>query len=210
MPSETRLRDTRPNAKAVATNPRDTRPIRTPKNSGLHSAVPRLRLQGKIGLSADEKRAARYFRTARAPLYSPTTGPVPGSLACDCAPLMTTPTFAFVAAPSAEAQAALAELKSRYGEADPVRAEILVVLGGDGTMLESLHRHMGRQVRIFGMNCGTVGFLMNRYSADGLPERLARGQMVTLHPLEMRAKTVDGTEQVRLAINEVSLLRELA
>jgi NAD+ kinase len=123
---------------------------------------------------------------------------------------MATPTFAFVAAPTAEAQAALAELKSRYGEADPVHAEILVVLGGDGTMLETLHRHMGRAVRIFGMNCGTVGFLMNRYSADGLPERLERGLQVTLHPLEMRAKTVDGTEQVRLAINEVSLLRELA
>ncbi|MES1152489.1 MAG: NAD(+)/NADH kinase, partial [Dongia sp.] len=75
---------------------------------------------------------------------------------------MATPTFAFVAAPTAEAQAALAELKSRYGEADPVHAEILVVLGGDGTMLETLHRHMGRAVRIFGMNCGTVGFLMNR------------------------------------------------
>src|SRR5256885_13058196 len=87
---------------------------------------------------------------------------------------MATPTFAFVAAPTAEAQAALAELKSRYGEADPVHAEILVVLGGDGTMLETLHRHMGRSVNIFGMNCGTVGFLMNRYSADGLPERLAR------------------------------------
>ena len=123
---------------------------------------------------------------------------------------MAKPTFAFVAAPSAEAQAALAELKSRYGEADPVHAEILVVLGGDGTMLETLHRHMGRQVRIFGMNCGNVGFLMNRYSVDDLVERLERAQLVTLHPLEMRAKTTDGSEQVRLAINEVSLLRELA
>ncbi len=123
---------------------------------------------------------------------------------------MAKPTFAFVAAPSAEAQAALAELKSRYGEADPVHAEILVVLGGDGTMLETLHRHMGRQVRIFGMNCGTVGFLMNRYSTEDLVERLERAQLVTLHPLEMRAKTTDGSEQVRLAINEVSLLRELA
>jgi NAD+ kinase len=123
---------------------------------------------------------------------------------------MAKPTFAFVAAPSAEAQAALAELKSRYGEADPVHAEILVVLGGDGTMLETLHRHMGRQVSIFGMNCGTVGFLMNRYSTDDLVERLERAQLVTLHPLEMRAKTTDGSEQVRLAINEVSLLRELA
>src|SRR5262249_49067220 len=110
---------------------------------------------------------SRYFRRPRAPLYSATTGqcrdpalqPHPVSLHRP----RTNPTFAFVAAPSAEAQAALAELKSRYGEADPVHAEILVVLGGDGTMLETLHRHMGRQVRIFGMNCGTVGFLMNRY-----------------------------------------------
>ncbi|HEY4164579.1 MAG TPA: NAD kinase [Dongiaceae bacterium] len=123
---------------------------------------------------------------------------------------MAIPTFAFVAAPSAEAQSALAELKSRYGEADPAYADTVVVLGGDGTMLETLHRHMGRAVRIFGMNCGTVGFLMNRYSTEDLLERLEKAQQVTLHPLEMRAKTLDGTEQVRLAINEVSLLREMA
>jgi NAD+ kinase len=122
---------------------------------------------------------------------------------------MANPTFAFVAAPSAEAQAALAELKSRYGEADPVHAEILVVLGGDGTMLETLHRHMGRQVRIFGMNCGTVGFLMNHWREGGsLTSKLARATRIAVAPLHMTAITQDGAHHVHNAINEVSLLRE--
>jgi NAD+ kinase len=120
------------------------------------------------------------------------------------------PSFAFVAGNSEEAKAALAELTARYGSADPVRAEVLVVLGGDGTMLRALHNNMGRAVRIFGMNCGTVGFLMNRYSVDGLAERLKNAQIVTLHPLEMRTKSADGSERVALAINEVSLLRQTA
>jgi NAD+ kinase len=117
--------------------------------------------------------------------------------------------IAFVAAESPDAQAALRELTARYGPGDP-NAETIVVLGGDGTMLRALHDTMTRPVRIFGMNCGTVGFLMNRYDAAGLAERIARAEQVTLHPLQMVAKTSDGVEHRLLAVNEVSLLRESA
>lgn len=122
---------------------------------------------------------------------------------------MSIPSIAFVAAESPDAQAALADLTARYGAGDE-NAEVIVVLGGDGTMLRALHDTMNRPVRIFGMNCGTVGFLMNRYDAAGLPERIARAEQVTLHPLLMIAKTSDGIEHKLVAINEVSLLRESA
>lgn len=118
--------------------------------------------------------------------------------------------MAFVAAESPDAQAALADLTARYGRGDPQNAEIIVVLGGDGTMLRALHDTMNRPVRIFGMNCGTVGFLMNRYDPASLPERLARAQTVVLHPLQLTARTSDGSEHRLVAINEVSLLRETA
>lgn len=117
--------------------------------------------------------------------------------------------IAFFAAESPDAQAALAELTARYGPGAP-DAETIVVLGGDGTMLRALHDTMNRPVRIFGMNCGTVGFLMNRYDATGLTERIARAEKVVLHPLQMVAKTSDGAEHRLVAINEVSLLRESA
>lgn len=117
--------------------------------------------------------------------------------------------IAFFAAESPDAQAALAELTARYGPGDP-NAETVIVLGGDGTMLRALHDTMNRPARIFGMNCGTVGFLMNRYDAVGLTERVARAEKVVLHPLQMVAKTSDGTEHRLVAVNEVSLLRESA
>lgn len=114
-----------------------------------------------------------------------------------------------MAAESPDAQAALADLTARYGPGDP-SADNIVVLGGDGTMLRALHDTLNRPVRIFGMNCGTVGFLMNRYDPAGLPERVARAEQVTLHPLQMTAKSSDGIEHRLVAINEVSLLRESA
>lgn len=123
---------------------------------------------------------------------------------------MSTPSIAFFAAESPDAQAARAELVARYGAGNPASAEVFVVLGGDGTMLRALHDTMDRPVRIFGMNCGTVGFLMNRYDREGLLERIRRAEEVILHPLQLTAKTGDGKEHRLVAINEVSLLRESA
>ncbi|MGH6932940.1 MAG: NAD(+)/NADH kinase, partial [Dongiaceae bacterium] len=119
-----------------------------------------------------------------------------------------TPRFAFLAANTPEARRARQRLIARYGAADPGRAAVIVALGGDGFMLQTLHRFMGRKVGIFGMNCGTIGFLMNRYDEAGLPARLAKAQTVRLHPLRMIARTAAGRTRRAHAINEVSLLRE--
>jgi NAD+ kinase len=116
--------------------------------------------------------------------------------------------FAFTAAATDEARAALKRLEAAYGTCDPERAEMVVALGGDGFMLETLHRFMPRGVPIFGMNCGTVGFLMNRYEENDLPARLQRAHDHHLHPLLMVARTVGGRSVRAHAINEVSLLRE--
>jgi NAD+ kinase len=83
-----------------------------------------------------------------------------------------------------------------------------VALGGDGFMLETLHRHLERHLPIFGMHRGSVGFLMNSYSPDGLMERLIQTDPVRLHPLTMTAICADGRTQTALAINEVALLRQ--
>jgi NAD+ kinase len=116
--------------------------------------------------------------------------------------------IAFVAAATSEAATARERLGKRYANVDPDRAEIIVALGGDGHMLETLHHQLDRPVAIYGMNCGTVGFLMNQYGEDGLQERLSRAQAVKLRPLLMEARTLaDGTVQA-IAINEVALLRE--
>lgn len=116
--------------------------------------------------------------------------------------------IAFLAAPTEVARAAQDALAARYGAAPLDRAEIVVALGGDGMMLETQHRLLGRNLPVYGMNCGSVGFLMNDYREDGLPERLAAAQAATLHPLRMRAFTAGGEPAEALAINEVSLLRE--
>lgn len=123
---------------------------------------------------------------------------------------MTAPTIAFIAADTAEAREAETRLLARYGKQDRQSADILVVLGGDGTMLRTLHECMSRPRPIFGMHCGTVGFLMNRYDVEDLPARLVAAKRARLHPLLMRAKDKDGNEQRALAINEVSLLRQTA
>ena len=107
-----------------------------------------------------------------------------------------------------EAQAACARLEARYGQIAPEDAEVIVALGGDGFMLESLHRSIETGTPIFGMNWGTVGFLMNDYAEDGLVERIAAARQTVIHPLAMTATTVDGREAKALAINEVSMLRE--
>ena len=116
--------------------------------------------------------------------------------------------IAFVAAEGDVAQSALAQLKERYKASTPADADLVVVLGGDGFMLQTLHGLMGRNVPIFGMNRGSVGFLLNEYREDGLVERLQNAVRVTLHPLRMTATTVDGRKSQAIAINEVSLLRQ--
>ena len=116
--------------------------------------------------------------------------------------------IAFLAAPTEVARAAQDRLTAIHGAASLDRAEIVVALGGDGMMLETQHRLLGRNLPVYGMNCGSVGFLMNDYREDGLAERLAAAQAATLHPLRMRAFTGAATPTEALAINEVSLLRE--
>jgi NAD+ kinase len=116
--------------------------------------------------------------------------------------------IAFVAADSTPARAALRELKRAYGAVAPNKADIVVALGGDGFMLESLHKHLRRKVPIYGMHRGSIGFLMNNYAVDRLPERLARATPVTLHPLRMTVENVNGKRSQALAFNEVSLLRQ--
>ncbi len=100
--------------------------------------------------------------------------------------------IAFLAADGDVAQAALERLTQRYNAAAPEQADVVVVLGGDGFMLQTLHAFMGNGVPIFGMNRGSVGFLLNEYREDGLLERLKAAVRVTLHPLRMAAQTVDG------------------
>jgi NAD+ kinase len=117
-------------------------------------------------------------------------------------------TIAIVASDAPAAQEALAELTALYGDASPDAADIIVALGGDGFLLETLHRYLERGVPIFGMHRGSVGFLMNGYEAAGLRERLERATPVRILPLEMCARDVKGAERTALAFNEVSLLRE--
>ena len=116
--------------------------------------------------------------------------------------------IAFVAARGDAAQAALKDLEARYPHVGAREADAIVALGGDGLMLETLHAHMTRDVPIYGMNRGTVGFLMNEYREEGLVERLAAASTVRLNPLKMKARAVRGTVVEAFAVNEVSLLRE--
>jgi len=116
--------------------------------------------------------------------------------------------IAIVAAQTENAEEARAELLTRYKTVSPERADIIVALGGDGFMLETLHRYLDRNVPIYGMNRGTVGFLMNNFDLENLTDRIARAQKAELHPLHMRATSMTGVTSDALAINEVSLLRE--
>ncbi|MGF1500650.1 MAG: NAD kinase [Paracoccaceae bacterium] len=116
--------------------------------------------------------------------------------------------ISFLASDAPEAQASCAALRARYGHVPPDEAEVIVALGGDGFMLHTLHGTMRYAVPVYGMNRGTVGFLMNDYCADGLRERLAAARDVRINPLQMRARDVRGVLTEALAINEVSILRE--
>ncbi|MEO9191155.1 MAG: NAD kinase [Acetobacteraceae bacterium] len=117
--------------------------------------------------------------------------------------------LAIVAAPTVLAREARDRLAAAFGDCKFDEADIIVALGGDGTMLETLHRVLGRAVPVYGMNCGSVGFMMNPFIEAGLLERLALAQAAVLHPLRMHAVTATGAVEEALAFNEVSLLRQL-
>ena len=115
--------------------------------------------------------------------------------------------MAFLSSGTLDAEGAMAELSAAYGNVPPETADVIVALGGDGLMLQVLHRFMGTRKPIYGMNRGSVGFLMNEYSAEGLSERLAAAKPSIVHPLTMRATDVNGEVMNARAINEVSVLR---
>lgn len=115
--------------------------------------------------------------------------------------------IAFRASNAPMAQTAQRMLKERHGDAALDQADVLVALGGDGFMLQMLNETRGMDLPVYGMNCGTIGFLMNAYSPDGLETRLARAEEAVIHPLAMVALGVDGEMHRAHAINEVSLLR---
>jgi NAD+ kinase len=115
--------------------------------------------------------------------------------------------ISFVASETPEAQAARAKLVERYGDADPAEAEVIVALGGDGLMLQTLHRFMGTAKPIYGMNRGSVGFLMNEFRERGLRQKLEAAHRSVVHPLAMTAVDCKGKRVEARAINEVSLFR---
>jgi NAD+ kinase len=115
--------------------------------------------------------------------------------------------IAFVSSNTPEAEQARARLSARYGNAQPEEADVIVALGGDGLMLQTLHRFMHAHIPIYGMHRGTVGFLMNEYREEELPERLGNAKTNMIHPLRMKALHTDGTQGKALAINEVSIFR---
>lgn len=115
--------------------------------------------------------------------------------------------IAFLASEAPSARAAQSTLVQRYGTVPEGQADVIVALGGDGFMLHTLHRTQGLNVPVYGMNRGTVGFLMNEYGEADLMDRLAAAGEEEINPLSMHAESADGTLHHALAINEVSLLR---
>lgn len=113
----------------------------------------------------------------------------------------------FTASDSKIAQEALARLSARYGMVPMEKANVIVALGGDGFMLQTLHATEHLDVPVYGMNCGTIGFLMNEFDEEGLVERLGEAVEEVINPLVMSAQSADGTKHEALAINEVSMIR---
>jgi len=116
--------------------------------------------------------------------------------------------IAFLASDTPDAQSAVRDLVARYGGVDPDSADVVVALGGDGFMLATQHRFMNTGMPVYGMNKGTIGFLMNEFSEEELPERLARSTQRVIRPLDMAAEDAAGEVHRAKAINEVSLLRQ--
>ena len=118
--------------------------------------------------------------------------------------------IALIAGSTPEAREAYERLQGRYGNVEPNDADVIVALGGDGLMLQTLHKFMNSGKPIYGMQRGTVGFLMNDFSIDNLIERLTAAQITVIHPLVMRARDSAGRMHEHRAINEVSLFRQSA
>lgn len=116
--------------------------------------------------------------------------------------------IAFCASGAPVAQDAFSRLTALYGQVAEKDADVIVALGGDGFMLQTLHRTKELRAPVYGMNRGTVGFMMNNYEEDGLIDRLCQAEEEEINPLEMKAERKDGTTYKILAINEVSLLRQ--
>ena len=112
----------------------------------------------------------------------------------------------FAASDRPEAQAACARLKALYGAA--TKPDVVVALGGDGFLLQTVHKYLNDGIPIFGMNRGSVGFLLNDFSEDNLLERILKSESTLISPLKMHAWSRDGSEHKALAFNEVSLLRQ--
>ena len=118
------------------------------------------------------------------------------------------PRIAFLASNADGARQALDDLTARHAQHAPDAADVLVALGGDGFMLQTLHRYAALGKPVYGMKLGTVGFLMNQHRTQGLEERIAAAEPAVLRPLEMQAQTESGASVSSLAYNEVSLLRQ--
>ena len=118
--------------------------------------------------------------------------------------------IAFVASHTPEAREAYGRLEKRYGNADPAKADVIVALGGDGLMLQTLHKFMNSGKPIYGMHRGTIGFLMNEFVEERLTERLSNAHITVIHPLVMQAQDAQGRTHEHRAINEVSLFRQSA
>lgn len=120
---------------------------------------------------------------------------------------MTSQKLSFVSSGAPAANNATKTLKNRYGNNEVEDADVVVVLGGDGKMLQTLHQVMSQNIPVYGMHFGSVGFLMNDFDDQDLPARIAKAQTTTIHPLSMVAKDVHGKKYEALAINEVSMFR---
>jgi len=116
--------------------------------------------------------------------------------------------LAFVSSDAEDARVAAKALIARYGQTPESEADVVVALGGDGFLLQTLRETMSTGKFVYGMNRGTIGFLMNEFREENLPERIATAQSETIRPLEMEAVTATGETTAALAINEVSLLRQ--
>lgn len=116
--------------------------------------------------------------------------------------------IAFYTAETDRAQQAESALIARYGDVPLEDADVLIALGGDGSLLHALHETIGTNVPVFGMNRGSIGFLLNEYEDENLTERIQNAQSVTLHPLRMVVKTISGEEVSAFGVNEISLFRE--
>src|ERR1700743_2857160 len=125
---------------------------------------------------------------------------------------MTQTKIACIADDSSKAQAALKIIRDKYDVVALTRrrmsAQVILVPGGDGFMLQTLHDYMKMKLPFYGINCGTVGFLMNQHALDDLPERIAHARAANLSPLHMYPRRTTGKEVQALAFNEVSLLRQ--